>query len=78
MKYIIFRDDGIGDLIISTPLIKLLKKYDKDAHITLVCGDRNFEYASLYKKEGLLNNILLNSGNFNIIRNTHPIEDIIF
>ena len=52
MKYVIFRDDGIGDLIISTPLIKLLKKYDKDAHITLVCGNRNYEYASLYKKEG--------------------------
>ena len=68
MKYIIFRDDGIGDLIISTPLIKLLKKYDKDAHITLVCGNRNYEYASLYKKEGLLNNILLNSGNFKIFR----------
>ena len=68
MKYILFRDDGIGDLIISTPLIKLLKKYDKDAHITLVCGKRNYEYASLYKKEGLLNNILLNSGNFNIFR----------
>ena len=29
MKYVIFRDDGIGDLIISTPLIRLLKKYDK-------------------------------------------------
>ena len=68
MKYIIFRDDGIGDLIISTPLIKLLKKYDKNAHITLVCGNRNYEYALLYKKEGLLNNIILNTGNLNIFR----------
>ena len=68
MKYIIFRDDGIGDLIISTPLIKLLKKYDKDAHITLVCGNRNYEYASLYKKQGLFNNIILNSGNFNFFK----------
>ena len=68
MKYIIFRDDGIGDLIISTPLIKLLKKYDKNAHITLVCGIRNYEYASLYKQEGLLDNIVLNSENFNIFK----------
>jgi len=68
MKYIIFRDDGIGDLIISTPLIKLLKKYDKDAHITLVCGNRNYVYASLYKKEGLLNNIILKPVNFNIFK----------
>ena len=68
MRYIIFRDDGIGDLIISTPLIKLLKKYDKDAHITLVCGNRNYLYASLYKKEGLLDNIILKSESLNIFK----------
>ena len=55
MKYLIFRDDGLGDLIVSTPLIKLIKEKDKNAYIVLLCGDRNFEYAQLYKDEGLIN-----------------------
>ena len=58
MKYLIFRDDGIGDLIISTPLIKIIKDYDKDAYITLIYGTRNFEYANHYKNEGLLDQII--------------------
>ena len=58
MKYLIFRDDGIGDLIISTPLIKIIKDYDKDANITLIYGARNFEYANHYKNEGLIEEVI--------------------
>ena len=59
MKYLIFRDDGIGDLIISTPLIKIIKDYDKNANIVLIYGSRNSEYAEHYKNEGLVDEVIL-------------------
>tara|TARA_B100001093_G_C26731987_1_gene972663 strand:+ start:198 stop:1292 length:1095 start_codon:yes stop_codon:yes gene_type:complete len=54
MTYLIFRNDGIGDLIVSTPLIKLIKIYDKDPKIHLVCSNRNVEYAYLLKLNKLI------------------------
>ncbi len=49
MNYLIYRNDGIGDLIVSTPLIKLIKIYDKNANIHLVCSNRNIDLAYILK-----------------------------
>ena len=52
MNYLILRNDGIGDLIVSTCGIGQLRMIDKKAHITLICSDRNKEYAKILKKDG--------------------------
>ena len=52
MNYLILRNDGIGDLIVSTCGIGQLRTIDKKAHITLICSDRNKEYAKILKKDG--------------------------
>jgi len=52
MNYLIFRNDGIGDLIVSTCGIGQLRTIDKKAHIILICSDRNKEYAKILKKDG--------------------------
>jgi ADP-heptose:LPS heptosyltransferase len=52
MNYLILRNDGIGDLIVSTCGIGQLRMIDKKAHITLICSDRNIEYAKILKKDG--------------------------
>ena len=52
MNYLILRNDGIGDLIVSSCGIGQLRKIDKKAHITLICSDRNKEYAKILKKDG--------------------------
>ena len=59
MKYLIYRNDGIGDLIISTPFIQSLKKLDDNAEISLVCSKRNIHYAKLLQKNNLIDNVLL-------------------
>ena len=53
MNYLIFRNDGIGDLIVSTPLINEIKKNDPYSKIYLITSERNDEFA-----EFLLNNIV--------------------
>ena len=52
MNYLILRNDGIGDLIVSTCGISQLRMIDKKAYITLICSDRNREYAKILKKDG--------------------------
>ena len=52
MNYLIIRNDGIGDLIVSTCGIGQLRIIDKKANITLICSDRNKEYAEILKKDG--------------------------
>ena len=52
MNYLILRNDGIGDLIVSTCGISQLRMIDKKANITLICSDRNKEYAKILKKDG--------------------------
>ena len=52
MNYLILRNDGIGDLIVSTCGISQLRMIDKKAHIALICSDRNKEYAKILKKDG--------------------------
>ena len=53
MNYLIFRNDGIGDLIVSTPLINEIKKNDPNSKVYLITSDRNDEFAEL-----LLNHIV--------------------
>lgn len=51
---IIFRNDGIGDLIVSTPVILSLKKNDASNKIFLICSNRNLLLTQQLKKEGLI------------------------
>ncbi len=57
MNYLIFRNDGIGDLIVSSDGIKKIHKSDEYAHITLICSDRNIEYAKILKKDGYIDQL---------------------
>ena len=57
MNYLVLRNDGIGDLIVSTCGINQLRKVDKKAHITLICSNRNKEYAKILKKDGHINRL---------------------
>ncbi len=59
MKYLIYRNDGIGDLITITPFLVTLKNHDENSHIHLICSDRNHEYARLLKKNNLIDEISL-------------------
>ena len=52
MNYLILRNDGIGDLIVSSCGMNQLRKIDKESHITLICSNRNKEYAKILKKDG--------------------------
>ena len=42
-NYLIFRDDGVGDLLLITPVLKLIKKYDKKSNILLISSNRNIK-----------------------------------
>ena len=57
MNYLIFRNDGIGDLIVSSDGIKKIQKSDVDAHISLICSDRNIEYAKILKNDGYIDQL---------------------
>ena len=70
-NYLIFRTDRIGDFLLSSILIKSIKRNDKSSYITVVCSDKNFDYvknfhlvdnAILYPSVGILNklNFLIN------------------
>lgn len=61
MNYLIFRNDGIGDLIVSTPLMQAIKDYDNDYKIYLVTSERNYDFAKIYLKDFIGNIILINS-----------------
>ena len=57
MNYLLFRNDGIGDLIVSSDGIRRLNEYDEDAQITLFCSNRNIEYAKILKKDGYIHRL---------------------
>ena len=59
MKYLIYRNDGIGDLIVTTPFIESLRTLDKNSYIYLVCSKRNHFYAKILLKNKLINEIIL-------------------
>ena len=58
MNYLIYRNDGIGDLIVSTPLINFIRKNDKNSYITLICSKRNIELAHLLKSNCLIDDLI--------------------
>ena len=52
MNYLIFRNDGIGDLIVSSDGIRKINETDKNSNIILICSNRNKEYAKILKNDG--------------------------
>ena len=58
MNYLIYRNDGIGDLIVSTPLIKYIRENDNNSLITLICSNRNIELANLLKSNCLIDDLI--------------------
>ena len=44
MRYLIFRNDRIGDFFITAPLIKSIKRNDLSAHISVVCSEKNIDF----------------------------------
>ena len=56
-NYLIFRDDGVGDLLLITPVLKLIKKYDKKSNILLISSNRNTSYAELLLRENIVDEI---------------------
>jgi ADP-heptose:LPS heptosyltransferase len=89
LKICIIRDDRLGDLILTLPVIEALKK-ENDVNITLIASSANLELAN---KTGLFDNIflykggLINSldlikkiklGNFDQIINCSPFRNRIY
>ena len=73
MKYLIIRNDGIGDLIVSTPVIKTIRNKDKKSKIYLISSNRNQEYAKILLNDGFIDYLYIFSGNkfkgyFSLIR----------
>ncbi|MDG2416176.1 MAG: hypothetical protein P8M06_00415 [Pelagibacterales bacterium] len=63
MKYLIIRNDGIGDLIVSTPLIETIRNNDKNSKIYLISSNRNYEYAKILLNDGFIDYLHVFSGN---------------
>ncbi len=59
MRYIIYRNDGLGDLIVSTPLLVNIKIIDQKANICLICSRRNYLYANLLLNSGLIDEVFI-------------------
>ena len=56
MNILIFRTDRIGDFMISSILIKSIKRSYPNSMIQLVCSNKNYDYI---KKYSLINNVYL-------------------
>ena len=59
MKYLVYRNDGLGDLILSTPLLSNIRNIDHEAKICLICSQRNCIYANLLLADGLIDEIYI-------------------
>ena len=66
MKYLIFRNDRIGDFFITAPLIKTIKRQDRNSEVFIVCSNKNLELIKkieyidgyfLFNKKNLLDRI---------------------
>ena len=53
-NYLVIRNDGIGDLLLSLPLIAKIKEKNKQSKIYLICSNRNIELAKCLKKAKLI------------------------
>ena len=47
-KYIFFRTDRIGDFLLSSILIKSIKRSDKNSFITVVASEKNYAYINKF------------------------------
>ena len=48
MNYLIFRTDRIGDFLITSPLIRAIKRNDKSSKIFIVASNKNAEFIKKY------------------------------
>ena len=64
MNYLVFRNDGIGDLIVTSRVFELIKISNFNNKIYLVCSNRNLKYALELKNSGFVDKII-NSDDFN-------------
>ena len=53
-NYLVIRNDGIGDLILTLPLIAKIKEKNKKSKIYLICSNRNIELAKCLIKAKLI------------------------
>ena len=60
-KYLIFRNDRIGDLLVTAILIKSIKKNDSTSDITLITSEKNHSYAINFP---FIDNLVLLENNF--------------
>jgi len=68
MKVAIIRNDGIGDLIVSSPIIASIKKYKPTSKIHIYCSNRNLEYCQLLKENKIIDDYYLIPGKSNLIQ----------
>ena len=64
MKYLVFRNDRIGDFFITAPLLHSLRRNDSTAEISVVCSEKNIEFIKkfdLVDEVFILKNRKLNS-----------------
>ena len=47
-QFLIFRTDRIGDFILTSILIKSIKRNNPKSKITVICSEKNFEYIKNY------------------------------
>lgn len=59
MNYLIFRNDGIGDLILSSPLITAIREFDPKSKIHVISSVRNDNFAKILLKDGFIDEIHL-------------------
>ena len=64
MNYLVFRNDGIGDLIVTSRVFEIIRKSNLKNKIYLVCSNRNLKYAIELKNSGLVDKVI-NSDDFN-------------
>ena len=68
MKIALIRDDGIGDLIISSPIIENIKNFKPLSKIHIYCSNRNEEYCQILKENKIINDYFLIPKNLNLIQ----------
>ena len=44
MKYLVFRNDRIGDFLITAPLLKAIKRNNQNSHISIVSSEKNHQF----------------------------------
>ena len=60
-KYLLFRTDRIGDFLLTLILIKAIQNNDRQAHITVIASEKNYEYI---KDSNTVDNVILLKKNF--------------